>query len=202
MVPAAPPFTLYPTDISSSFHESLAYVIIISFITSGLYSLKTSLVPLLWNPSCHLFILSLLGFKVSVVSRLSLYLCVWKTHISFVFSHPPPYRSSHPFYSSLVSRLPPPKEPSVLLSCLTNSATLSHHQQVSLNISLHCRHVTLRLTAPVWTGQGPYSSAPIWVLLIGRSPHRILTYCKCVISVCGFFSLSLPFLVLLGFCSC
>lgn len=42
------------------------------------------------------------------------YLCVWKTHLSFAFAHPsPPYRSSRPFYSPPVSRLSPPKEPSV-----------------------------------------------------------------------------------------
>lgn len=45
--------------------------------------------PLLWNPSCHLFILSLLAFKVSMVSRLSL----WRLHTCVSEKHTSPLLS-------------------------------------------------------------------------------------------------------------
>lgn len=131
MVPADPPFTLYPTDISSSFHENLAYVIIISFITSGLLS-QDVVGPLLWNPSCHLFILSLLAFKVSMVSRLSLWLlhtCVSeKTHISFFSLIHPHTDLPTPFVHLLWVACLPLKSP---LFCSPVSLILLHYHTAS-----------------------------------------------------------------------
>lgn len=150
----------------------------------------------------------------------SSYLCVWKTHVSFAFPHPPPYRSSHPFYSSPVSRLSPPKEPSVP----PVSLILLHYHTAS-------RWVWAFLySAAMWPWDSQFQSecdkVPIQVHLSEFSLlAQVLTEYLHIISVWSlwvfFFSSfspsllpsllssflpsllpSLPLLVLLGLCSC